>query len=184
VKETPVRKLIIGMHISIDGFVAGADGIPGYASSDDAVLQWIVDSLDDVDTIVLGRVAYGPMSAYWPTATDALASRMNSREKIVFTSNPAAASWPNTRMVSGDAAAEIARLKQRPGKNMIVQGGAALAQSVTRAGLVDEYRLITHPVALGAGHALFSRLTEPLHLRLVKATPFETGAVAHVYRPA
>jgi dihydrofolate reductase len=55
---------------------------------------------------------------------------------------------------------------------------------VTRADLVDEYRLITHPVALGAGHALFSRLTEPRHLRLVKATPFETGAFAHVYRPA
>jgi dihydrofolate reductase len=180
-----VRKLIVGMHISMDGFVAGADGIPGYSSSDDAVLQWIIDSLDDdVDTIVLGRVAYESMSAYWPTATDALANRMNSREKIVFTSNPTAASWHNTRMVTGDAAAEIARLKQRPGKGMMVQGGAALAQSATRAGLVDEFRLITHPVALGTGHALFSRLTEPLHLRLVKTTPFETGAVAHVYRPA
>jgi dihydrofolate reductase len=87
-------------------------------------------------------------------------------------------------MVTGDAAAEIARLKQRPGKGMMVQGGAALAQSATRAGLVDEFRLITHPVALGTGLSLFSRLTEPLHLRLVKTTPFETGAFAHVYRPA
>lgn len=179
-----MRKLVIGMHISIDGFVGGAHGIPGYASTDDAVLRWIIDSLAEMDTILLGRVAYEGMAGYWPTATDALAKLMNSHAKVVFTRTPAESAWPNTRLhTTTDAATEVARLKQEPGKDIIVLGGAELARSLITAGLVDEYRLVTHPAALGEGLPLFGRLAAPVQLRLHDRTEFDTGAVAVVYRP-
>jgi dihydrofolate reductase len=180
-----MRKLVIGMHMSIDGFVSGADGVPGYASTDDAVLRWILQSLADMDTILLGRVAYETMSRYWPTATDDLAVPMNSLAKVVFTSQASQPSWNNTRMHSAtDAATEVARLKQEPGKDLVVLGGARLAQTLTAAGVVDEYRLMCHPVALGTGAALFGRLSAPANLSLVRSAAFDTGAFANVYRPA
>lgn len=180
-----MRKLVIGMHISLDGFVVGADGIPGYASTDDAVLRWIVDSLAEMDTILLGRVAYEGMAGYWPTAAGALASLMNGHAKVVFTRTAAESAWPNTRLhTATDAAVEVARLKRQPGKDIMVVGGAALAQSLIAADLVDEYRLVSHPVAVGEGLPLFGRLAGPVALRLHDRTEFDTGAVALVYRPA
>lgn len=177
-----MRKLVIGMHVSLDGFVSSADGIPGYASTNDAVLRWITDSLAEMDMIVLGRIAYDSMSRYWPTATDELAGLMNSTAKVVFTSNPIEPVWHNTRMHSAtDAVTEVQRLKALPGKDMMVLGGARIAQSLAAGGVVDEYRLLTHPVALGSGVPLF---TAPTNLSLVHSTAFDTGAFAQVYRPA
>lgn len=176
-----MRKLVIGLHVSIDGFVGNDEGIPGYATTDDTVTEWIIDSLSDMDTILLGRVAYEPMAAYWPTATIPLATQMNSLAKVVFTSTPGEPNWPNTRLhTATDAATEVARLKREPGKDMIVVGGSALPQSLIAAGLVDEYRLLTHPVALGTGKPLFAT---PVQLKPHSRTEFATGAVANVYRP-
>jgi dihydrofolate reductase len=81
-------------------------------------------------------------------------------------------------------AEEIAELKREPGKDMLAWGGAAFAQSLSRLGLVDEYRLILEPVALGDGLPLFKGLTAPLRLELVDAQTYSTGAALHVYRPA
>ena len=90
--------------------------------------------------------------------------------------------WQNTRMHSAtDAVTEIERLKRLPGKDMMVLGGARIAQSLTAAGLVDEYRLLSHPVALASGMPLF---TVAANLSLVHSTAFDTGAFAQVYRPA
>jgi dihydrofolate reductase len=180
-----MRKLMIGMHMSIDGFVSEPHGIPGYASTNDAVLRWITTSLDDMDTILLGRVGYESMSRYWPTATGDLAARMNGLAKVVFTSQPCDSAWNNTRMHwATDAATEVVRLKQQPGKDLVVLGGARLAQSLVAAGVVDEYRLLCHPIALGTGVALFGQLITPANLTLVHSTAFDTGAFAHIYRAA
>jgi dihydrofolate reductase len=135
-----MRRLVINMHISIDGFVGGADGIPGYASTDNAVLNWILGSLADMDTVLLGRVAYESMSKYWPTATGELSVPMNNLAKVVFTSNPNEPNWNNTRThTATDAITEIARLKQQQGKDLVVLGGARFPQALVAAGLVDEY---------------------------------------------
>src|SRR5919108_4451985 len=84
----------------------------------------------------------------------------------------------------GDLADEIAALKREPGKDMLAWGGATFAQSLSRLGLVDEYRLIYQPVALGEGLPLFKDLGAPLRLELIDATTYPTGAALHVYRPA
>jgi dihydrofolate reductase len=94
------------------------------------------------------------------------------------------ADWPESRIASGDLADEIAKLKSEPGKDMIAWGGATFAQSLTRLGLVDEYRLVLQPVALGDGLPLFDGLTAPLRLELVDAQTYNTGSALHIYRPA
>ncbi|HYY74138.1 MAG TPA: dihydrofolate reductase family protein, partial [Solirubrobacterales bacterium] len=91
--------------------------------------------------------------------------------------------WPESRIASGDLAEEIAALKREPGKEMLAWGGAAFAQSLSRLGLVDEYRLVLQPVALGDGLPLFKDLTAPLRLELVDAQTYNTGAALHIYRP-
>jgi len=80
--------------------------------------------------------------------------------------------------------AEIARLKQEPGKDILAHGGAGFAQSLVLLGLVDEFRLLTHPVALGCGRALFVGLSYPLNLQLISSSAFPGGCIAHIYRPS
>jgi dihydrofolate reductase len=92
-------------------------------------------------------------------------------------------SWAHPRVASGDLTEEIRKLKNEPGKPILAHGGASFAQSLTRAGLVDEYKLMIHPVALGKGLGLFAELTKPVDLKLVEAIPFPGGGVAHIYRP-
>jgi dihydrofolate reductase len=103
---------------------------------------------------------------------------------VVFSRTLERAEWAESRIASGDLTEEIAALKDEQGKDMLAWGGAAFAQSLSRLGLVDEYRLILQPVALGEGLPLFKDLTAPLRLELVDAQTYATGAALHVYRPA
>src|SRR5207237_3313287 len=91
--------------------------------------------------------------------------------------------WPETRIANGDLAEEIGRLKREPGKDLVAYGGATLDQALSRLGLVDEYRLMIQPAALGAGLPLFKDLDAPLHLELIEATTYATGVGIHIYRP-
>ncbi len=105
--------------------------------------------------------------------------------KCTLTSTAPVASlkeWSESRIASGDIACEIAALKREPGKSILAHGGAKFARSLVAEDLIDEYRLVVHPVALGAGLPLFTSLLNPLDLRLTSTTAFECGAVAHVYR--
>jgi dihydrofolate reductase len=121
-------------------------------------------------------------------ATTALPDKDRALEaasgKLGALNSPGAASWAETEVVNGDLAAEIARMKQRQGKDIVAHGGAGFAQSLARLGLVDEYRLLVHPVALGAGLPLFAGLTKPMYLKLVSTSIFASGVTARVYRPA
>ena len=108
---------------------------------------------------------------------------MNEIPKVVFSKTLHRADWPETRIARGDLADEIGRLKREPGNDLIAYGGATFDQALTRLGLVDEYRLMIQPAALGAGLPLFKDLPAPLHLELVEATTYPTGVAIHVYRP-
>jgi dihydrofolate reductase len=108
---------------------------------------------------------------------------MNDIPKVVFSKTLTEADWPQSTIASGDLAEEVGALKRQPGKDMLAWGGAAFAQSLTRLGLVDEYRLVVQPAALGAGLPMFAGFAEPLVLELIEATPYDDGAVLHRYRP-
>lgn len=139
----------------------------------------------------------------WPFHSPArgeMASRMSSRRMAISASGSACscaamkrwsrrrtltkADWAQSTIAGGDLAVEVSALKREPGKDLIAWGGAAFAQSLSRLRLVDEYRLVVQPVALGDGHPLFAGLTAPFVLDLIEARAYADGAVLHIYRPA
>jgi dihydrofolate reductase len=92
-------------------------------------------------------------------------------------------SWIGARVASGDLQKEIRQLKQEPGNYILAHGGAGFASSLAANRLIDEYRLLIHPVALGSGLPLFGNLPEPLHMHLAESIDFGSGIIARVYQP-
>lgn len=183
-----MRKLVLSMGVSLDGLVArpgrfGAGGW-GLPPEDPALKAVKLSWMENVDAHLMGRVTYEEMAAAWPTSDDAYAAPMNEIPKIVFSKTLERADWRGSRIARGDLAEEIAALKREPGGDLLAWGGASFAQSLSRLGLVDEYRLVHQPVALGDGLPLFEGLAAPLLLALVDAHTYSSGAALHVYRPA
>lgn len=131
----------------------------------------------------MGRVTYEDMAAVWPTTTGVYADVMNEIPKVVFSRTLTSAEWPDSRIASGDLAQEIVRLKREPGGVILAHGGATFVDALIRQGLIDEYRLVVHPVAIGNGTGLFTALREPLRLHLIESRTFPSGTAIHVYRP-
>jgi dihydrofolate reductase len=184
-----MSKLVLQMQMTVDGFVGGPKGEIDWVfkTLDDAVTTWIVERLWQASVHIMGSRTFNDMAAHWPSSTEPYAAPMNQIPKVVFSRKGApsiAEGWARSRVASGALADEITRLKRESGKEILAHGGAQFARSLAQSGLVDEYRLLVHPVALGSGLALFSGLAKPLDLNLVSTTPFGAGTVAQVYRPA
>lgn len=173
-------RLVLKMHQSIDGFVCtpGGDESWLFPHMDESVLKWEVDHLWKAGTHIMGKNLYEIMAAYWPNSDEPAAAPMNGIPKVVFSRTLKAATWGPARIAAGDLATEVACLKQESSKDILAHGGAAFAQSLSRLNLVDEYRLLVHPVALGSGKPLTQ---SPLNLRLVSSREFATGVVALIY---
>jgi dihydrofolate reductase len=131
----------------------------------------------------MGRVTYEQMAGHWPNATGEYAEFMNRLPKVVFSRTLPDAGWAGARIARGDLTEEMAALTSEPGGEVMVHGGAAFVQALSRLGLIDEYRLVILPVALGSGLPLFKDLAKPLRLNLAEATNFPDGTVIHVYQP-
>src|SRR5680860_382861 len=172
-----MREVILYMSMSLDGFVASDREHPGVAIADAEVKQWKLEHISKAGAHLMGRKTYQEMSAYWPESDDAYAAPMNGIPKVVFstTLDDAEATWPETRVARGDLAAEIAAVKAEPDADVIVWGGAGFAGALAAVDLIDEYRLLVQPMALGRGQALFEKLPTARHLNLVASTPFPSG---------
>jgi dihydrofolate reductase len=180
-----MRRLIVSNLMSLDGFFEGPNHELDWFVIDEEFFEYARNMLRAMDTILFGRITYLHMAAYWPFAPpDEIADKMNSLSKVVFSATLPAAEWNNSRLVRGDAAEEVASLKQMPGGDMVILGSASLASSLLRAGLVDEYRVILNPVLNGAGNSLFKDIGERMKLRLTKTQLFGSGVVVLYYRPA
>jgi dihydrofolate reductase len=181
-----MRKLILKMQISLDGFVGGPNGEIDwiFRSLDESAGAWIVKTLWQAGAHIMGGVTYRDMAAHWPTSTEQYAPPMNQVPKVVFSRTLTDAPWGETTIARGALAEEIARLKRTPGKDILAHGGARFAQSLVRERLIDEYQLMIHPVALGNGLRLFADLPREMDLTLIDVVRFDHGTVAHVYRPA
>ena len=184
------------MSVSFDSFVGDPNGKNDwiFKNSDEESKAWSVTPIREAGLIIMGRKSFETMSPYWPTATGPFATPMNEIPKAVFTqkgykvqssaSSPAAASWAKARVFDGDLAEEIRQLKQEPGKPIVAIGGAGFMRSLIATGLIDEYILAIHPVALGTGLPIFTNLAKPLDLKLVTVKTFPGGIVGHTYHPA
>jgi dihydrofolate reductase len=173
-----MRSVILMMSVSVDGFVAGPHGHAGALPEPDKLKRWKLDRVRRAGTHFMGRVTYEEMAAHWPTSTDDYAAPMNEIPKVVFSKTLDEATWAESSIARGDLKDEIAALRRQPGGEIIAWGGAGFAQSLSRAGLVDEYVLVIHPVAFGSGLPMFRDLPDALRLELLEAQRFDTGVVA------
>ena len=180
-----MARVVLQMGVTVDGYVAGAggEGDWGLPAEHPDVRAWKVASLRQVGTHIMGRVTYEQMAQHWPNATDEYAAFMNKLPKVVFSNTLSAASWASSRVARGDLATEIAALKNDADGEIMAHGGAAFVQSLSKLGLIDEYRLVILPVALGNGLPLFKNLAKPMRLRLEEAKNFPDGTVINVYQP-
>jgi dihydrofolate reductase len=179
-----MRSVVLMMSVSVDGYVAGPHGHAGARPEPDELKRWKLDRIRRAGTHIMGRVTYEEMASHWPTSTDDYAAPMNEIPKVVFSKTLDEAAWAESSIARGDLEDEIASLRRQPGGEIIAWGGASLAQSLSRAGLIDEYRLVIHPVAFGSGLPIFRDLPNALRLELLEAQTFDTGTVLHIYKPS
>jgi dihydrofolate reductase len=181
-----MRQLIMWNLMTLDGFFEGPTkwdiSFHEYAWGEE-MEQLSLEQLSSAEMLLFGRVTYEGMAAYWQTATGDIADLMNGIPKIVFSRTLDHAEWANTRLVTSSAEEEVARLKEQSGKDMFIFGSADLASTLSRQGLIDEYRLGVAPVILGGGNPLFKPGPDQLKLQLLDARPLKTGCVILRYRP-
>jgi dihydrofolate reductase len=183
-----MRKLVYGMNLSLDGYIADPDGDINWSDPDDELFQWWLEEEQAISLFLYGRKLWQTMSSYWPTgdqqpnaspAEIAFARNWRDTPKVVFSSTLETVDW-NARLYSGDAVAEITRLKTADGGPMRV-GGATLAEAAMQAGLIDEYTVVTHPVLVGGGIPFFATLDSHIRLNLVETRTFPGGVVLNRY---
>jgi dihydrofolate reductase len=184
-----MRKLIYGMNVTLDGYIAAAGDDIGWSAPSDELFQWWLDQERAIGLLLYGRKLWETMSSYWPTgdqrpnatpAQIAFARNWRDTPKVVFASTMKQLDW-NARVVTGDAVTEIAGLKAEGGDPMRI-GGATLAGAAMRAGLIDEYTIVTHPVLVGGGTSFFTALDRWVHLDLVETRTFPGGVVLTRYQ--
>ncbi len=166
--------------VSLDGFFEGAKSWDlGWHESvwGDELERLSIDQLKSADMLLFGRVTYEGMAGYWPSAKGEVADRMNNIRKVVFSRTLEKASWNNTKLVKGNAAEEVAKLKEQSGKELFIFGSANLSSTLMRHHLIDEYRLCLAPIVLGAGTPLFKASPETMKLKLIEARPLKSGGV-------
>ena len=146
-----MRKLFVSNLMSLDGFFEGPNHEFNWFMPDEEFFDYAKDMLRSVDTILFGRATYEHMAAYWPSAErDEIAEKMNGLQKLVVSSTLKKTEWNNSTLITGDFVQEISRLKEEPGKDIVILGSATLASDLLQRGLIDEYRVDPRAFAAGA----------------------------------
>ena len=194
-----MRKIIAALQVSVDGFIEGPNGELDWAmAEDEETWRDVFAMLESVDACILGRVMYPEYERYWlavlanPTGSLPLSGKPATKNEIAYarwadktphivvSKTLAEVEWKTARIVRD--VEEIRKLKQQPGKDMYVVGGATLVSSLLTAVLIDEVKLMVNPVILGGGKALFKDVKERKSLKLVRTKPLKSGKVSLTYR--
>jgi len=184
-----MRKLVVFNQVTLDGYIADINGDMSWAHKQDA--EWntfVQENASGGGELLFGRITYELMTSYWPTPyamqnDPIVAERMNNLPKVVFSRTLDKASWNNTKLVKGDMAAEIRKMKKEPGENMVIFGSGSIVSQLAPEGLIDEYQIVLNPVVLGKGKTMFEGIKEKLTLKLTKTRTFGNGNVLLCYEP-
>jgi dihydrofolate reductase len=183
-------KLTLTEFVTLDGVCQGPGGPTEDTSGgfrhggwlvpffDEALGQYMDRVFGEVDAFLLGRKTYEIFAASWPKNTDPddpIASRLNTLPKYVASRTLQRAEWQNSTVLGDDVAAEVAKLKEQPGRELQIHGSGALSQTLVDAGLIDTIRLIVFPVVLGSGKRLFAEGRTPSSFRLADVTSTPSG---------
>lgn len=180
-----MRKIIVSNLVSLDGYFEGEKQDLSWFNVEEDFFDFARNQLHEVDTILFGRVTYQMMADYWPAAKDndaVITEKMNSLQKIVFSKTLSTVEWNNSQLIKEHAEEEVNKLKQQPGKDMVIFGSGTLVSAFTQWKLIDEYRLIVNPVILGNGNPLFKSLNEKLNLKLTGTKTLRSGVVILYYQ--
>jgi dihydrofolate reductase len=181
-------KLFAFLVTTADGYYEGPNQEFDWPVVDDEFNQFAIEQLEEIDTLVFGRNTYEAMASYWPTPLaqqndPAVAGKMNGLPKIVVSTTLGEPTWQNTRLISQNVAEEIAKLKRQPGKALAIFGSSDLTVRLMKLGLVDELRIMVHPVILGAGNSVFRTSDQRFKLKLLNVRRFNSGNVMLYYQP-
>ena len=185
-----MRKLILFLHTSLDGFVAGPKGEMDWIIVGEEMFDHAAQQTEKADTALYGRVTYQMMESYWPTAADKPnASKhdkehsewYNKVEKAVVSKTMQRENLPNTKIISENISREIITLKSATGKNILMFGSPTVAHSLMSENLIDDYWLFVNPILLGEGIPLFKDIKERTKLKFVASDIFSSGVVCLHY---
>jgi dihydrofolate reductase len=187
-----MRKVIVSEYVTLDGVMEDPGGAEGFKYGgwsfqfwSEEAAKYKFDELFASDALLLGRVTYQGFAKAWPTITDeaGFADRMNNLPKFVVSTTLEVVAWNNSTLIKENIAEEVAKLKQQPGQDILVAGSGDLVHTLMQSDLIDEYRLMVHPVVLGSGKRLFTEGTNTLKLQLLETKTFSSGVVVLTYRP-
>ncbi len=182
-----MRKVVLFMHTSLDGYVQGPDTWDlNWVSYDEELVEYADEVVRSVGSTVYGRVTYEGMKGYWPTVLDNPSSSehdiqhatwLNNITKIVVSGSMKETDWNNTVLIQDNVVEEIRKLKQQPGKDLVIFGSPTLSHFFMQHDLIDEYRLTVSPVVLGGGIPLFKDIKERTKLKLLDTRTLKSGVV-------
>jgi dihydrofolate reductase len=179
--------VIASEFVSLNGVMEAPDKWH-FPYFNDEMGQAIGSAMAEADAMLMGRVLYEEWAAFWPNQDpdeNPFAARMNDTPKyVVSTTLQEPLEWQNSTLIGDNVAEEISRLKEQPGKDISISGSGTLVQSLLRDDLIDEFRLLVHPIVVGSGKRLFADEGDRKPLELVDSKTFSTGVVYLTYRPA
>jgi dihydrofolate reductase len=193
-REVSARKVIVSEFVTLDGVMEDPGWTAPFTGQEQE--QYKFDGLSAADALLLGRTTYEGFAAAWPNMMEQYegprraelgkyADLMNEYPKhVVSTTLEEPPEWNNSTLIEGNVAEEVTRLKQQPGKDILVFGSAELVNELVGHDLIDELRLMVFPIVVGSGKRLFEDGLEEAVLRLVDTRTFGSGVVVLTYRPA
>jgi len=184
-----MRKLLVFNSVTVDGYFTDKKGDMSWAHKDDPEWnEFVAENSSSGGELLFGRITYEMMASYWPTPAAAsqfpeVAEHMNNLPKVVFSRTLDSVSWQNTKLVKGDLAEEVSKLKQERGEDIVILGSGSIISQLAPEKLIDEYQLVVNPIVLGAGRTMFDGLKEKLNLKLTNSRTFRNGNVLLSYEP-
>jgi dihydrofolate reductase len=185
-----MRSLIVFNHVSLDGYFVDKKADMRWAHKQDPEWnEFVAGNARGGGVLLFGRVTYEMMASYWPTPmaaqnSPAVAEHMNNLQKVVFSRTLEKASWNNTKLVKGDLATEVRKMKQESGQGLVIMGSGTIVSQLAQEGLIDEFQIVVCPIVIGSGRTLFEGVKEKLNLKLTKSRTFGNGNVYTCYEPA
>ncbi|WP_327682175.1 dihydrofolate reductase family protein [Kitasatospora sp. NBC_00458] len=180
---TAQRRIVAGLFISLDGVVEAPETWH-FPYMNDEMGAAVGEMNAAADTLLLGRKTYEAFAAAWPHQSGELADAINGIRKLVASTTLTGVEWNNSSVIEGDVVTALKELRQQPGGNINLTGSIGLTRTLLEAGLVDELRLLVHPVVLGTGLRLFPEGSARVPLKLTRSVTFSTGVLDLTYQPA
>jgi dihydrofolate reductase len=181
-----MRKIIVSEWVTLDGIFDAETMEQWFAPFDSIGRQdYIKDCIHASDAILIGRNTYETLAPYWSALKNnemGIAEKLNSVPKFVVSTTLKKADWNNTKIIREDIPAEVKKLKELPGETIQIEGSASLVASLTDTGLIDEYRLLVHPIIQGSGKRFFKNEMNS-KLQLVATQSFDNGVILLCYKP-